>query len=66
MTAGLGRDEILRRFEALLDSALASEAPPAGIDAEVLSLAMGGRRGRRAALRFLRAEDSHDGPDAGE
>ena len=40
MTAGLGRDEILRRFEALLDSALASEAPPVGIDAEILSLAM--------------------------
>ena len=38
MTAG--RDEILRRFEALLDSALASEAPPVGIDAEILSLAM--------------------------
>jgi hypothetical protein len=48
MTAGLGRDEILRRFEALLDSALASEASPAGIDAEILSLAMGdGEDGER-------------------
>jgi molecular chaperone GrpE (heat shock protein) len=34
----MGRDEILRRFEALLDSALTSEAPPSGIDAEILAL----------------------------
>ncbi len=45
MTAGLGRGEIdrteiLRRFEALLDSALASEAPPPGIDAEILASVM--------------------------
>jgi molecular chaperone GrpE len=40
MMAGLDRDEILRRFEALLDSALASEAPPSGIDAEILSSVM--------------------------
>jgi molecular chaperone GrpE (heat shock protein) len=40
MTASMDRDEILRRFEALLDSALASEAPPAGIDAEILSSVM--------------------------
>jgi molecular chaperone GrpE len=37
MNAALDRDEILRRFEVLLDSALASEAPPNGIDAEILS-----------------------------
>jgi molecular chaperone GrpE len=36
----MDRDEILRRFEALLDSALTSEAPPAGIDAEILSSVM--------------------------
>jgi GrpE len=42
MTAGLDRDQILRRFEALLDSALASEAPPSGIDAEILSSVMAG------------------------
>src|SRR6266853_3361726 len=36
------REEILRRFEALLDSALAAEEPPAGIDAEILSAVMGG------------------------
>jgi molecular chaperone GrpE len=30
------REEIVRRFEALLDSALASEKPPAGIDAGIL------------------------------
>jgi molecular chaperone GrpE len=45
MTADLGRaeidrTEILRRFEALLDSALASEGPPAGIDAEILASVM--------------------------
>lgn len=36
MTTGTDRAEIVRRFEALLDSALASEDPPAGIDAEIL------------------------------
>jgi molecular chaperone GrpE (heat shock protein) len=40
MTAAMDRDEILRRFEALLDSALTSEAPPAGIDAEILASVM--------------------------
>jgi hypothetical protein len=42
MTTGLDRDQILRRFEALLDSALASETPPSGIDAEILSSVMAG------------------------
>lgn len=42
MTAGMDRDEILRRFTALLDSALSSEAPPAGIEAEILSSVMAG------------------------
>jgi molecular chaperone GrpE len=36
MTTGTDRAEILRRFEALLDSALAAEDPPAGIDADIL------------------------------
>src|SRR5271155_3434536 len=40
MTAGMNRDEILRRFEALLDSALAPEAEPAGIGADLLSAVM--------------------------
>jgi molecular chaperone GrpE len=45
MTADLGRGEIdrteiLRRFEALLDSALASEPPPPGVDAEILASVM--------------------------
>jgi hypothetical protein len=40
MMAGIDRGEILRRFEALLDSALAAETPPAGIDAEILSSVM--------------------------
>jgi molecular chaperone GrpE len=48
MTADLGpgeidRTEILRRFEALLDSALASEAPPAGVDSEILASVMADR-----------------------
>jgi molecular chaperone GrpE (heat shock protein) len=42
MTAALDRDEILRRFEALLDSALTSEAPPSGIGAEILASVMDG------------------------
>lgn len=44
MTADLGRGidrtQIVRRFEALLDSVLASEAPPGGIDAEILASVM--------------------------
>lgn len=42
MTAGMDRDEILRRFEALLDSALAAEAEPAGIGAGILSAVVAG------------------------
>jgi molecular chaperone GrpE len=42
MNTALDREEILRRFEVLLDSALASEAPPSGIDAEILSSVMAG------------------------
>ena len=33
------RDEIVRRFEALLDSSLAAEEPPRGVDADVLDMA---------------------------
>ncbi len=36
MTPGTDREEIVRRFEALLDAALSSENPPAGIDADIL------------------------------
>jgi molecular chaperone GrpE (heat shock protein) len=42
MSERIERDEILRRFEALLDSALTEEEPPGGIDAQVLSLVMAG------------------------
>jgi len=42
MTAGMDRDQILRRFEALLDTALAVEEPPTGIDAEILASVMAG------------------------
>jgi len=42
MMVGTNRDEILRRFETLLDSALAAEEPPSGIDAEILSSVMAG------------------------
>jgi molecular chaperone GrpE len=40
MTIGTDREEIVRRFEALLDSALASEDPPAGIDAGIVEAVM--------------------------
>jgi molecular chaperone GrpE len=36
VTTGTDRAEIVRRFEALLDSALAAEDPPAGIDGDIL------------------------------
>jgi hypothetical protein len=36
MTIAMDRAEIVRRFEVLLDSALAGEDPPTGIDAEIL------------------------------
>src|SRR5580704_6509554 len=41
MTAQMTRDEILRRLEQLLDSVWADEAPPAGIDPEILSAVTG-------------------------
>ncbi len=41
MTASVEREEILRRFEALLDSAMAAEEPPSGIDAEILASVVG-------------------------
>lgn len=37
MTAPISRDQILRRFEDFLDRATASEEPPRGIDAEIMS-----------------------------
>jgi molecular chaperone GrpE len=40
MTIGTDREEMVRRFEALLDSALASEDPPAGIDAGIVEAVM--------------------------
>jgi len=42
MTVGMDRDQILRRFETLLDTALAVEEPPVGIDAEILASVMAG------------------------
>jgi hypothetical protein len=42
MNAALDREEILRRFEVLLDTALAAEVPPNGIDAEILSTVIAG------------------------
>ena len=45
MTADLDRGQILSRFEALLDSALASEPPPSGIDAEILAAVIDGGSG---------------------
>jgi molecular chaperone GrpE len=37
MNQPMNREEILQRFETLLDGALAAENPPGGIDAEILS-----------------------------
>ena len=38
MTAGgLDREQIMRRFEDMLDAAMASEAPPSGLDAGILA-----------------------------
>jgi hypothetical protein len=41
MTAQMNRDEILRRLEQLLDSVWSDEAPPAGIDPEILAVVTG-------------------------
>ena len=41
MTMGTDRGEVLRRFESLLDSALAAETPPAEVDAEILASVLG-------------------------
>lgn len=41
----MNRDEILHRFETWLDTSLASEEPPRGIDAELLELVTGGETG---------------------
>jgi molecular chaperone GrpE len=49
MTIGTDREEILRRFEALLDSALAGEEPPAGIDAAIVQSVMNGSSPAAAA-----------------
>jgi len=44
-----GRGEIVRRFETLLDSVLAGEDPPAGIDAEILQSVLNGDGSRDSA-----------------
>jgi molecular chaperone GrpE len=41
MTAQMTRDEILRRLQQLLDSVWTDEAPPAGIDPEILAAVTG-------------------------
>ena len=41
-TDNLNREEILRRFEALLDSALTSEPPPQGVDPDILQAVLDG------------------------
>ena len=38
---GTDREELVRRFEALLDATPASETPPAGIDADILEAVLG-------------------------
>ena len=72
MTPGTDREEIVRRFEALLDAALAGENPPAGIDAEILESVLNGsadrggqRPGQCPRLRFVCALGGDDCADAG-
>lgn len=43
---GMSREEMLRRFDAWLDVALAAEEPPRGIDAEILAAMTGDSEGR--------------------
>lgn len=43
----MSREEILRRFEKWLDSALAAEDPPRGVDAEILTALKGGDEAAR-------------------
>ena len=47
VTPGMSREEILRRFEKWLDSALAAEDPPRGVDAEILAALTGGDEAAR-------------------
>lgn len=42
MTPGTDREAMVRRFEALLNAALAGENPPAGIDADILESVLNG------------------------
>lgn len=46
MITGIGREEILRRFEQWLDSALAAEEPPRGVEAEILAALLEDGEGR--------------------
>jgi hypothetical protein len=48
MSAGMNREEILRRFEMLLDASLAAEEPPLGIDAELLAIVVNGEQSSEA------------------
>jgi molecular chaperone GrpE (heat shock protein) len=60
MTLGTDRAEIVRRFEALLDAALASENPPAGIDADILESVLNGSPDQAAKdLDSDRVSDSY-------
>jgi len=43
---GMNREEILRRFEQWLDSALAAEEPPRGVEAEILAAVTGNSEDR--------------------
>jgi molecular chaperone GrpE (heat shock protein) len=54
--AEMNRDEILGRFEALLDASIAAENPPEGIDAEILAIA---ENGSEAAAEAERQCDSY-------
>ena len=49
----MDRSEILQRFEQWLDATMASEDPPPGIPAEILSPPRGGGNARNRAHRLV-------------
>jgi hypothetical protein len=58
MMPGTDREEIVRRFEALLDAALASENPPAGIDADILESVLNDSSDQAAPDQAANAQDN--------
>jgi len=59
MTPATDRAEIVRRFEELLDTALSSENPPAGIDPDILESVLNGSPDQAAKQDNTQACDSY-------